>query len=159
MLLMSVSAFAQSIDAPLKGDVNEDGIVDVADITAIIAIMKNGGGTIEETEYYWYVGTIPPSDPNNEEQNTGLNKWTSFGSILPTSDIEVVMVDDNYERHNWYVAAPYDANFTLYDGLNSGPDSGWDRSTITIGSVTYDLWTMINQSHQAAVYLHYEEST
>ena len=56
ILLVSVSAFAQS-KTPLKGDVNEDGVVDVADITAIIAIMKNGGGTGEETKYYWYVGT------------------------------------------------------------------------------------------------------
>ena len=39
MLLVSVSAFAQS-KTPLKGDVNEDGVVDVADITAIIAIRS-----------------------------------------------------------------------------------------------------------------------
>lgn len=32
-------------ETPLKGDVNGDGVVDVADIAAIIAIMKNGGGT------------------------------------------------------------------------------------------------------------------
>lgn len=46
---------------PLKGDVNEDGVVDVADIAAVIAIMKNGGGTGEETKYYWYVGTTKPT--------------------------------------------------------------------------------------------------
>ena len=40
-LLLSVSAFAQSGETPLKGDVNEDGKVDVADINAIIKIMKN----------------------------------------------------------------------------------------------------------------------
>ena len=39
MLLVSVSAFAQSGETPLKGDVNEDGVVDVADINAIISII------------------------------------------------------------------------------------------------------------------------
>ena len=46
---------------PIKGDVNEDGVVDVADINAIIEIMKNGGGTSGETKYYWYVGTTKPT--------------------------------------------------------------------------------------------------
>ena len=31
-------------ETSIRGDVNEDGIVDVADINAIIEIMKNGGG-------------------------------------------------------------------------------------------------------------------
>ena len=56
MLLVSVGAFAQSSETPLKGDVNEDGVVDVADINAIIAIMKNGGGTGQEKYYYTYIG-------------------------------------------------------------------------------------------------------
>ena len=38
MLLVSVSVFAQSgNNEPLKGDVNGDGVVDVADIAALIA--------------------------------------------------------------------------------------------------------------------------
>lgn len=64
MLLGTASAFAQSgNNEPLKGDVNEDGTVDVADITAIIKIMKDGGGTSEETAYYW-VGTTQPTASN-----------------------------------------------------------------------------------------------
>lgn len=41
MLLMSANIFAQSIS---KGDVNEDGKVDVADVVAVISIMQQGGG-------------------------------------------------------------------------------------------------------------------
>lgn len=41
MLLMSVGAFAQSGNS-LKGDVNEDGKVDVADILEIVNIIMNG---------------------------------------------------------------------------------------------------------------------
>jgi len=48
MLLLCVGAFAQS-STPLKGDVNGDGKVDVADITAIIQIMKNGGAEVAVT--------------------------------------------------------------------------------------------------------------
>ena len=43
MLLASIGAFAQSNNNPQRGDVNGDGKVDVADITAVISIMKNGG--------------------------------------------------------------------------------------------------------------------
>ena len=46
MLLVSICTFAQS-GTPLKGDVNGDGVVDVADIVAILEIMKNSGGTTE----------------------------------------------------------------------------------------------------------------
>lgn len=41
-----------STTTPLKGDVNGDGKVDVADIVAILKIMKDGGGTSEGTKYY-----------------------------------------------------------------------------------------------------------
>ena len=63
MLLASMCAFAQSANnEPLKGDVNGDGKVDVADITALVKIiMENGGGSQEETTYYWYVGTTKPT--------------------------------------------------------------------------------------------------
>lgn len=64
MLLVSVSAFAQSgNNEPLKGDVNGDGVVDVADIAALIAIIKNNAAP--QTTYYWYVGTTQPNAVNN----------------------------------------------------------------------------------------------
>ena len=250
MLLMSVCSFAQNNNTPLKGDVNEDGKVDVADIAAVINIMKNGGGTtdgklyfyvgtekptslsqativnsypaeqtytnnsgkkshifvltnsdkavefinpelsapvsqvdvdittipgykifetavgcantksiiIRITEapvYYWYVGTIQPTDPNNSEQNTGLNKWTSLGTTLPTSSIQVVKEDTTYADHTWYIAAPTDANFTLYNATNvASNEAGWNKTTFTVGSVSYTLWTSKGQSDQAVAYLH-----
>ncbi len=45
-LLLSVGVFAQSDNnsALPNGDVNGDGVVDVADIAAVIGIMRNGGG-------------------------------------------------------------------------------------------------------------------
>ena len=55
-MLFGTSAMAQ-VDSTLKGDVNEDGIVDVADIAAVIQIMKEAQGT----QYYWYVGQENPA--------------------------------------------------------------------------------------------------
>ena len=52
MMLMSTSAMAQS--ETVKGDVNGDGVVDVADIAAVIKIMTDKGSI--EKKYYWYVG-------------------------------------------------------------------------------------------------------
>ena len=61
VLLSSASAMAQSgNNEPLKGDVNEDGTVDVADIAALIAIIKNNAAAPQVT-YYWYVGTTKPT--------------------------------------------------------------------------------------------------
>ena len=58
VLLGCVSAFAQSGNTePLKGDVNGDGTVDVADMVGIIKIMKDGGGAVGEKQAYWYAGT------------------------------------------------------------------------------------------------------
>ena len=67
MLLMSVCSFAQN-NTPLKGDVNEDGQVDVADIVAVINIMKNGGGTTDG-KLYFSVGTTAPTASNYTTAN------------------------------------------------------------------------------------------
>lgn len=57
MLLTSVCMFAQSDNnTPLKGDVNEDGTVDVADLVSVMKIMKDAGGAVGEKMYYWYAG-------------------------------------------------------------------------------------------------------
>ena len=46
LMLFSVSANAQSGGTPIKGDVNGDGVVNIADVMAVIDIMMNGGGTL-----------------------------------------------------------------------------------------------------------------
>ena len=84
MLLVSVGAFAQSNETPLKGDVNEDGVVDVGDINAIIAIIKNCAAS--ETIYYWYVSTIAPTNtttlPTSDSQCVGNGElgWHKIGN-------------------------------------------------------------------------------
>lgn len=78
MLLVSVSAMAQSgNNEPLKGDVNEDGTVDVADIVDVIKILKDGGGTVGEKMCYWYAGT----------EQVEADNFTDVASRIPESEI------------------------------------------------------------------------
>lgn len=84
MLLMSMGAFAQSGNyTPAKGDVNEDGTVDVADIVAVIDIMKNGGGTA--TVGYFYLGTTEPTAENYKTLPGVVTTYTSFDDAVGTS--------------------------------------------------------------------------
>ena len=86
LMLLSTSAMAQSND--LKGDVNGDGIVDVADIAAVIAIMKqNDDG---KTKYYWYVGQTMP---NAVDEST----WKSSTKDAGFTENDITIYDgDNY---------------------------------------------------------------
>ena len=51
-----VLLFSAQASAQVNGDVNEDGVVNEQDITAILEIMAEAGGVKEQTKYYWYVG-------------------------------------------------------------------------------------------------------
>lgn len=125
----------------LKGDVNEDGKVDVADIAAIIAIMKANGGVDEEPALYWYVGQIMPTDPKNAEQNTGVNKWTQL-----TSTPSQLFIYSQPSGGTWYVAIPHEYGFQVYDTTGTCPDTAaYNKSQININSVSYDLFTSSNQ--------------
>ena len=56
LLLFFVAAMnVQNLSAQTNGDVNNDGTVNEADITAIIEIMKEANEVGTE-KYYWYVG-------------------------------------------------------------------------------------------------------
>ena len=80
MLLSCASAFAQSGNTPAKGDVNEDGTVDVADIVAVIDIMKNGGGTA--TVGYFYLGTTKPTALNYKTLPGAVTSYASFDDAV-----------------------------------------------------------------------------
>ena len=73
MMLMSTSAMAQS--ETIKGDVNGDGVVDVADIAAVIKIMTENGDI--EKKYYWYVGQEAVTADNYTTLN-GVTQVTSY---------------------------------------------------------------------------------
>ena len=143
MLLVSVSAFAQS-GTPLKGDVNEDGVVDVADITAIIAIMKNGGGTGEGTKYYWYAGqTVPTSTITTTTSYENGGGWYELGTTIPDT-IRQLIKGGNSEL-NWYAAVP------ITNGSTLKPVAG-DMTTIDTSVTEYSIITINNVSYQVYYY-------
>ena len=75
MLLMSVCSFAQN-NTSLKGDVNEDGKVDVGDIVAVINVMKNG-----EVGYF-YLGTQKPTAANYTSLPGVISTYTSIDETI-----------------------------------------------------------------------------
>lgn len=79
VLLGSISAFAQNTN-PVKGDVNEDGTVDVADLVNVIKIMKEGGGAVGEKMCYWYAGT-------NGGNAVTADNFTDVASRIPESEV------------------------------------------------------------------------
>ena len=124
-VLLSASAFAQSENTtPLKGDVNNDGTVDVADINAVIEIMKNGGGTGEETKYYWYIGQTKPTDLSSDPtvtivpdyssipNNTWMDKYRDEKANILTLSISTTKMNGRAvggdSTKPWYVAVPSD---------------------------------------------------
>ena len=107
MLLMSVCAFAQGDNSP-KGDVNGDGKVDVADIVAIINIMKNGGGSesgggTTDGKLYFYVGIEKPTS-------------LSQASVVESYPAEQMFINPSMTEKNYvYVLTNSDKIVNFYD--------------------------------------------
>ena len=129
VLLSSASAFAQSGNGEsLRGDVNEDGVVNIADIAAVLKIMKDNGGTSGETIYYWYVGQTDPSTMTSISPIVTDNSspgWRLIGTTLPNYSSSNKLWDDqitdvNFDSTNyWYVAIPNNSTAIVRDGLGN----------------------------------------
>ena len=154
-VLLSASAFAQSgNNGTLKGDVNGDGVVDVADINAIIQIMKDGGGTGEETKYYWYAGQTQPqnmsSNPTVDDTNFTVNKWHTLGNATTIGKTII----GGTSGLDWYVAVPTSINLKPTASDLSTPNRSWDNlGTITVNGVSYTKWRTNSKEIRQAVYM------
>ena len=157
-LLLNVCAFAQSENTtPLKGDVNNDGTVDVADINAVIEIMKNGGGTGEETKYYWYIGQTKPtnlsgdptvtnvSDYSSIPNNTWMDKYRDENANISTLDTSVTRMNGRATGGDstkpWYVAVPSDLGLIPTASDYTTPDTAVTyEGTITVNGKVYKYY-------------------
>ena len=131
VLLGSVSAFAQSgNNDPQKGDVNEDGVVDIADVVAVLGIMKDGGGTATTT-YYWYVGTTKPTSLSQAE-------------VVTEYQSEYTYTNNSGDWSKIYVLVNNDKNVTMIDPSLGGIVDQDDVDTTTIPGYkifsTYSPW-------------------
>ncbi len=148
LMLLSTSAMAQSND--LKGDVNGDGIVDVADIAAVIAIMKqNDDG---KTKYYWYVGNgdeIAKNDPAAGDIDWSKAQLiTSFDELNYSTDgTKITMV--NSGNNSVYILCPKSwSNKWQFWNVDNDIDltTGFQEvgaileKTFIKNGVEYDLW-------------------
>ena len=81
LLLFFVAAMnVQNLSAQTNGDVNNDGTVNEADITAIIEIMKEANG-VGPKKYYWYVGQENPASIGDITKLEGIQQVTSYPEI------------------------------------------------------------------------------
>ena len=100
ILLGSASAFAQSgSETPIKGDVNGDGVVDIADIAAVIDIIKNNQGP---TIYYWYVGTTKPTSLSQASVVTSYPAEQTFTNPSTTEKCYVHVLTNADKTVNFY---------------------------------------------------------
>ena len=83
VLLTSASAMAQSGNNNLlKGDVNSDGSVNVADIASVIDLIQKGQGTGEAG--YFYLGTTKPTAENFTTLTGAVATYTSIDEAVGT---------------------------------------------------------------------------
>jgi hypothetical protein len=155
VLLSSATAFAQSGNSePLKGDVNEDGKVDFADVAAILQIMKDGGGTSGETIYYWYVGVENPSSIGTIQPDLTKPGWHLIGNSTDgwSYDIEnenkIVLEDSpTPQPHYYYVVIPNTLHIYASDGVTLS--EGIVMLPVTSSIDGYNAWKSGQESISA----------
>ena len=150
LMLMGTSAMAQS--ETLKGDVNGDGAVDVADIAAVIQIMRSEVVANRQTVHYLYVGvtdptTLSPLVVGNEK----LDEWSEI-VITPTS-LKFYKTDENWDEHYWYLAVPAEYGFNVYDNGGNNITSQFTISVGKIADVDYTIYKFQNLADTVDGYL------
>lgn len=148
MMLMSTSAMAQS--ETIKGDVNGDGVVDVADIAAVIKIMTNNGDI--QKKYYWYVGQTDPASNSTITSTVGAEGWRLISNpntvsqsnplfdTTTSSDEAIVGTKSDY----WYIALPADKSYKIYDSDYADQIAAGNfekqSSTVSFNNVNYTVY-------------------
>ena len=101
------------------------------------------------TKYYWYVGKENPADLDESFNPEGVDGWTECTSQKQTPII-ISKQNADYSTNIWYIAAPYDWGYTLYNATGAASDeAGFNISTVTLGGVKYKVWTSKNARYQA----------
>lgn len=150
LMLMGTSAMAQS--ETLKGDVNGDGAVDVADIAASAAIMIRNTEEVGGAKFYWYIGRENPMDMTSIS-STVTDKssmgWRLIGVVVPVYSMAAPLWDgqvneivfDEYNDVTAYLALPNNM-IKPHDGLGNDLTSNFAfLGTKTIGNVEYYIYS------------------
>ncbi len=140
MVLTSVCTFAQSgNNEPLRGDVNGDGKVDLADVTELVNIILSNS-TAPAATYYWYLGT--------EKLTTDEAIETNANSIQISNSSDIpnpFTLNDPTDDH--YVYLFYPKAFGTATMTSSGlPVAGQDVAEFTtqgFNLTKYNGWRFI----------------
>ena len=155
LMLMGTSAMAQS--ETLKGDVNADGVVDVADIAAVIKIMTDNGD-IKKT-YYWYVGQENPASMTSISPIVSDNTspgWRYIGTTIPTYSVSNMLWNENKgaivtgeSLAKQYVAIPAKSSACPRDGAGNDASTVYiytKLNNVTISGVEYKVYETVGKS-------------
>lgn len=153
-MLFGTSAMAQ-VDSTLEGDVNGDGVVDIADITAVIAIIKQNAEA--NPTYYWYVGSMTEADALNPETlgnivngQNGTSSTTGISTlVIPNDELNETIVfvyPEIWGRPNITDSTGYgtgdmyykDEGFDLPSGYNA---TVWSGDQAIKGKTLNITWT------------------
>ena len=156
-----VLLFSANASAQVNGDVNEDGVVNEQDITAIIQIMQEAGGVKEPTKYYWYAGWTEPTAENiatiiNEEYPTAGGSTTNNKAGKTATSISGVTMDytkntlyNSTAKTNYYVVVPNGQS--IYDVLGTNVVSSQFTSHSTFTNHTVYKSTATSRNINAII--------
>ena len=151
LMVLGTSAMAQS--ETLKGDVNGDGVVDVADIAAVIKIMADEADI--EPGYYWYIGQENPAEMTSISSVVTDNTspgWRYLGNDLSVYNENNMIFEGAVKytirfasRATAYIALP-SSSIKLYDDTGYGEvlEDGWLNNPVVekvINGVKYYIYT------------------
>ena len=124
-------------------------IVHVGDYFAACQVTVEAADT-PEPKSYWYVGvtdprTLTPDNVGNEI----LDQWTEF-TTEKESPVSVSKQDPEYNAHIWYIAAPYDWKYTLYNATGAASsEAAYKMYSAMIDGVRYKVWEGKGEAWQA----------
>ena len=151
VLLSCASTFAQSgNNGALKGDMNGDGRVDVADITAIVDIVMKGEAG------YFYFGTTQPTAENYQTIPGVVASYMSISEALGTTasvaagETLYMLCPAGWMKGGNVIIEDEDGNSVSFsDDVDNVTISGYaiyktqiwnDAATITLKASTYDYY-------------------
>ena len=111
----------------MKGDVNGDGKVDVADIVAILKIMKDAGVTQYTVTYHSNGGN---STPASQTVNAG-ETVTLAGAISRNADSSYTYSFKNWNTNSSDTGISYNAGQTIPINNNIDLYAQWNKTPIT----------------------------
>ncbi|MBR6593332.1 MAG: hypothetical protein IKK81_12055 [Prevotella sp.] len=160
LLLFFVAAMnVQNLSAQTNGDVNNDGTVNEADITAIIEIMKEANG-VGPKKYYWYVGQENPANMTSISPIVGEDVSNGVGFRLLDMNKTYSATNKLYDGLNnpiegdksitWYVLLPTTSKLKFYDDLGESPLDIIDTKDFGDG-VMYNIYSRTSTRPVATV--------